>query len=173
MTISVSETLLSPRAALSVVIDVSLTSLNQSALQPDSSIEICFGVSTDVSLRESCLGYLNEEKEPPQWECEDRCLKQRENFICGKTDHLTNFAILLTGSGNAAHCDDDEIYIFSEAWQDLLFIALFIVALWIILCCCCFYLASSGKGERIVYGKEGSKAKNLRSRVSSTVVLEK
>ena len=32
-----------------------------------------------------------------KWICQDPCLKQIDSQLCGETDHLTNFAILLNG----------------------------------------------------------------------------
>lgn len=42
-----------------------------------------------------CLGFLDESADPPRWECEDTCLERDDNEFCGKTDHFTNFALLL------------------------------------------------------------------------------
>lgn len=48
-----------------------------------------------------------------EWKCQDPCLKESENnTLCGKTDHLTSFAILLdaSGSGGSSKCGDDNTF---------------------------------------------------------------
>lgn len=59
---------------------------------------VCLGASfaPDESV---CLGYYDEDNR--SWKCQDECLEQvSPSFWCGKTDHFTNFAILLRGSSS-------------------------------------------------------------------------
>lgn len=46
--------------------------------------------------RQHCLGYLDESRRPPEWRCQDVCLQEKSGLMCGRTDHLTAFALLLT-----------------------------------------------------------------------------
>lgn len=57
-----------------------------------------------------CLGFLDESKDPPEWKCEDTCLEHNDDGrYCGRTDHFTNFALLLRADsgGGRSTCDDD------------------------------------------------------------------
>ena len=73
-------------------------------------VEVCFE-SNHNSNDNLCLGYLDESLNPPEWICQDHCLqKNSDGLICGNTDHFTNFALLLSGSGNNGNCGDDEDY---------------------------------------------------------------
>ena len=56
-------------------------------------------------------------------------MKQRGDSICGETDHLTNFAILLNGDGNV-DCNDDGDFIFNTLEQDAILIGCVAAALW-------------------------------------------
>lgn len=55
----------------------------------------------------ACLGYVDESGRQPTWKCQDPCLKQVNDALCGETDHLTSFAILLSG-GNSAVCAESD-----------------------------------------------------------------
>ena len=127
-------------------------------IQPLSSIEICFEIEAD---KEQCLGFLNEEKKPAEWECEDRCLKTRGNLRCGKTAHLTNFAILLTGDTGNGGCDDDKDYMLANSKQDGILIACVVVAIWVLLIAGSLYFYTP-QGKRMFYGKEGTRVVVLR-----------
>lgn len=65
--------------------------------QIPTTITICFA-TTDLSTANKCLGYIDPNSNV--WMCEDRSLRVINDQLCGVTDHLTNFAILLLG-GNA------------------------------------------------------------------------
>ena len=75
-----------------------------------NSIEICFPQG-DTSKKDSCLGYIDETQSPPVWKCEDRCLKSKKENLCGKTKHLTNFALLLGGMAKGGDCSDNYGYV--------------------------------------------------------------
>jgi hypothetical protein len=62
---------------------------------------VCLTLAEGVKSDTACLGYYDEQNK--KWVCEDTCLKSKESKLCGKTDHFTNFAILLTG-GNGTKC---------------------------------------------------------------------
>lgn len=128
-------------------------------IQPLAPIEICFEIQPD---KEQCLGFLNERKIPAEWECEDRCLTTRGNLRCGKTDHLTNFAILLTGDvGNDDGCGDDQDYILGNSKQDGILIGCVVAAFWVLLIVASLYFFTP-HGKRKFYGKEGSRVVVLR-----------
>lgn len=91
----------------SAVTDITLMSLSQGAITKlNEPLVIC--LETDeksaVSKKDMCLGYYNEDKS--EWECEDRCVKEKDNTFCGSTGHLTSFALLLGGGGNQRKCDN-------------------------------------------------------------------
>jgi hypothetical protein len=96
-TLTVRETPLHPGAlglpSLLTIYDVDGNEI--SAL--DNNVEICFrGTLTEGQLNDTaCLGYYDESR--GAWGCQDECLEQRGDMVCGKTDHFTSFAILLTG----------------------------------------------------------------------------
>ena len=48
------------------------------------------------------MGFLNNKNE---WECQDPCLTSKNGQLCGKTDHFTNFALLLTGANSQKNND--------------------------------------------------------------------
>ena len=90
-----------------------------SITQLDSPLTICLALpNTTKKGEEVCLSYYDERKD--KWICEDECLTtspakgNRSNegtsaegyFLCGRTAHLTNFALLLTGNG-ADSCQPD------------------------------------------------------------------
>lgn len=67
----------------------------------DNGVQICFrGTLTDDQMNNTaCLGFYNEMS--GTWECQDECLTQSTDTVCGKTDHFTSFAILLTGRNSS------------------------------------------------------------------------
>ena len=85
-----------PSNSLSNVVDITLRAKNQSEIQPADSVEICFEMKFQSKSEDesACLAYFAQSK---RWSCEDKCLKRKDRLICGKTDHFTNFAILLGG----------------------------------------------------------------------------
>lgn len=91
---------ISPLPAASYVFSLTLTdpATGQSTHDLGGDMEICF-VSPNTSsttLDKLCLGYLNENHNPPKWECEDRALYVKpgsNNTVCGTTDHLSIFAL--------------------------------------------------------------------------------
>jgi hypothetical protein len=57
------------------------------------------------------LSYFDEAS--GEWKCQDPCLDESSNnTFCGKTDHLTSFAILLdaSGSGGSSKCGDSNTF---------------------------------------------------------------
>lgn len=59
------------------------------------SATICLQASLD-STQQACLGYYDAAGKA--WTCEDASLREvSPSFWCGKTDHFTNFAVLLRG----------------------------------------------------------------------------
>ena len=78
---------------ISVIVDVNLEDASQNL---GGEVEICLK-SSDIqrNVDDLCLGFLDVKQFPPEWTCEDRCLTERGNLLCGSTDHFTNFALLL------------------------------------------------------------------------------
>jgi len=90
-------------------------------------LEICIAEEADED--DACLGYYDVTNR--EWICEDECLKRENDSYCGETDHLTNFAVLLGGSGGGRSGGDpcesySPNYLF--AWLSLAAVAL---------ACCC------------------------------------
>ena len=84
---------------------------NRSITQLDKPLTVCLSPTLKPKKGDKvCLSYYEERK--GKWICEDECLttvaskgtnasnrrSQIENLLCGQTDHLTNFALLLSGS---------------------------------------------------------------------------
>ena len=141
-------------------------------VQPENEVEICFAVPTSFNKDENCLGFINEEFFPPKWECQDRCLNDgSSNLICGKTDHFTSFALLLTGD-NGDQCTSKFDLIFDEKWKDGVLIGSFSAAFLLCLFAVCLFLAFTPIGGRILRGEEGTRIHKLRSQANSTVSSE-
>ena len=137
-------------------------------------VELCFDVEQDVldsnkkkdkckdtKDDKPCLSFLNEGQ---LWECIDDNLKQNEqNFLCGKTNHFSSFAVLLNGGGskNNNNCDDEDNYFTkSVLWDSLtiVFVVVFIICLCIIFICLIDRVSFLNKLYR---GKEGMRVKKL------------
>ena len=59
------------------------------------------------------MGYFDVQTN--SWICQDKCLKpSSNNFVCGSTNHFTNFGVLLEGVSSG--CDPQ--YIFGKAIYD-------------------------------------------------------
>ena len=149
--------------------DITIVDQFGNEVQLTSDAEICLEVFDDTQKSKSCLSYLDEEANPPEWKCQDKCLKQKDSSFCGKTTHFTSFAILLTGS--AGECDNNhERYIFDASWKDGLLIAL---TAGFIICALCIFaviILVVPCSDRIILGKEGSRVKKLRLK-SSTIAM--
>lgn len=94
----------------SVVVDITVfDESGRSITEFEDPIEICLEVEEDEDDGEACLGFYVQEEDA--WECEDPCLKRSSDSrqLCGDTDHLTTFSILLdsTGGGNDP-CDSSD-----------------------------------------------------------------
>ena len=95
----------------------------------NSDVEICMNDNT-IDDDDVCLSYFNEATH--QWECQDKCLKQKGNEYCGTTNHFTSFALLLGANTNNDPCNsEDESYVI--AWVS---VALILVAI------VCFVIAT-------------------------------
>ena len=135
-------------------------------IQPENDIEICFQVSSDTKKDETCLGFFNTENQ--QWECEDECLSEpNKNTLCGQTDHLTNFGLLLTGSGGADKCDSaggiDQIILYlSIAFAACAIMAIIFIAL----------SSYTPPMRAIILGAEANRIAKLRNSSSPTVDMQ-
>lgn len=79
------------------VLDVTLTDSSGREVELVGDAELCFSVDADVDTEDLCLGFIDEEG---RWKCEDSCLQEDNDFLCGTTDHFTSFALLLAGGEN-------------------------------------------------------------------------
>ena len=80
-----------------VVLDITLlNSEGQEITDLDSPLTVCFPRPNNTGHKDLCLGFYSEVK--GRWKCEDLCLTKKGNELCGQTDHLTNFALLLMGN---------------------------------------------------------------------------
>ena len=80
-----------------------------------------------------CLSFFDEKKK--EWKCQDECLSSfegKDNLLCGQTNHLTNFALLLSGSKGKSCQSGDPEYVLE--WLSLGFVAgaLLIVSLFVL-----------------------------------------
>ena len=103
----------------STIVDITLTdSFGTKITELDEPITICFN-QNEVN-DDSCLSFYNEDTE--EWECEDYCLELVGDEYCGKTNHLTSFALLLnvdgSNGGNGACGSSNNDYLI-YAWISL------------------------------------------------------
>ena len=131
-----------------------------------SSIEICLATPQD-SDKNVCLGYIDESKVPPEWVCEDKCLNSKDNYLCGKTDHLTSFALLFQGLAKGGKCGSSQYeYIFGSSLKDFYLIISF-AGLAILIALIAIILYSFTPARKLILGKEGSRVALLRERQTS------
>ena len=82
---------------VSGILNITLAAGGNSITQLNSSLTICLGLSDQEQANKVCLSFFDERKN--KWRCQDKCLRfgpPPGNLICGETDHLTNFALLLS-----------------------------------------------------------------------------
>ena len=151
-----------------VVIDISI--LGSSFLI--SSLNICF--YTDIkSTNDKCLGYIDESVDPPTWKCEDRCLERKNSSMCGKTSHLTSFAVLFQGIANndGGECGDNKDYILGSYDYDLVLsasVAGFVILLAIIF----IFVFCFTPLEKYALGKEGNRIHSLRRQSVGSILAD-
>jgi len=101
------------------VVDVTVVDSNGEVVDKfdGDELEVCFSTA-EFDTDDVCLGFFNEDE---QWECQDYCLSsttsdEGEELLCGNTDHLTNFALLLdTDAGSSSRCGSssmDLLYVY-------------------------------------------------------------
>jgi len=81
----------------------------------DQPLTICLAPE-QATTDGACLSYYDEST--GEWVCQDKCLKEENGLLCGETDHLTSFALLLSG-GAGNECEERN-YIYS--WLTLGFV---------------------------------------------------
>ena len=146
----------------SLVVNITLTG----GAVVSSSLQVCLAVN-DTTTKDACLGYIDEFASPPQWICEDKCLKQsNDNYLCGRTKHLTSFAVLFGGvaneAGGGSDCgDDDKNYILGSYDKDLTLVAA-VAGFVILLAVIFFVIFSYSPLKKFAYGKEGNRNLLLR-----------
>ena len=106
----------------SSVVNIRLVDVNGNSIQPESSLSICLD-SQSSNQDDLCLGSFDEET--GKWQCDDHCLEEdSDGQLCGDVDHLTNFALLLSGgNGGGSGCGSSiNGYILGSAFNDLMLI---------------------------------------------------
>lgn len=93
----------------SPVFDITLVDEFERDIPFSGDIELCLpSLSEDIDVKTTCLGYFDEETS--SWDCEDYCLEERNsNQFCGKTSHLTLFALLLDVRKAPSRCGYPQI----------------------------------------------------------------
>ena len=105
----------------SIVLNITLSDRKGNSItQLTTPLTICLALSRpEKKGKRVCLGYYNEYQR--KWRCEDECLTsvvtkdtkasrgtKSEILLCGETNHLTNFALLLTGSDREYPCQSSQ-----------------------------------------------------------------
>lgn len=142
---------------VSGVFDVQST---DGSTQLDQPLEIC--LQAEDGAEDGCLGYIDETKNPPEWKCEDDCLDKTGGFLCGKTSHLTNFAILLGGGGVGNGCGSSYMYFTGHSLGDSL-TTLFVILLVLATATCIVLFGLSRWGRPLVLGREALRVYNIRT----------
>ena len=106
------------------IVDINLfNEFGESVTTLDSPIEICLFYNGNENTEDLCLGYYEESTE--KWICEDECLQNEDDTLCGESPHLTSFALLLSG-GNGRNRDNDpcgtDSFQFLYSWLSLAFV---------------------------------------------------
>lgn len=174
---TLSEDPLNDPFVISPVIDVIAVDRFGQEIVFNGEAEICIKVPENSKITDnSCLGYLEVNRFPNEWICEDPCVEYVEELqqICGTTTHFTSFAVLFEGKGGGdSLCGSSENgYIFNEAWQDLTLIG------GICLICCILSIlfiilgSVTKQGASILYGTESRRIAVLRSNRSAILIEE-
>ena len=149
----------------SAVVDVTI----KGSTSLSSDLQICLNVNeTKVKKSKACLGYIDEKKSPPEWKCEDYCLQSNNGTYCGKTSHLTSFAILFEGfAGEDGYnrCD----YILGSSDNDLILtasVAGFVIFLAVIF----LFVFCFTPLKRVMYGREGYRIFSLRRQTTKSIL---
>ena len=96
-------------------------SLSVPLTQGKVSADICLRVDPKDNKDDLCLGFYDEDKK--EWICEDECLERNpaggKNELCGRTDHFTNFAVLLVGGRgvNGNKCGSSGAFYITGEWR--------------------------------------------------------
>jgi len=118
-----------PANIFSTIVSLTLT-LQGQEIPLQGEVEICLkGENIDEDkIGDYCLGFVDGSN---KWECEDRCLDEKQGGeYCGKTDHFTNFAILLDTGGGGDPCNSDAF--------DSIFVIISVVSVGVALLVICF-----------------------------------
>ena len=153
---------------LSSVIDVQL--INGEISSP---VRICFEVN-QTDTKDTCLGYLDESKDPPIWKCEDKCVKKEKStekndttVFCGETSHFTSFALLFEGIAKGGCGGED--YILGSYKNDLI-LAASVAGFVILIAILVFILFSYTPLKKYALGKEANSLSVLRNQSSELPV---
>jgi hypothetical protein len=150
-----------PNSIISTVIDISLVD----EVPFSEPVQLCFSTLQEATPG-SCLSYLNERQQPPQWECEDECLQSNPSgMYCGETDHFTNFAILLGSVSNWEEDPCQSPQFITGSWGGDLILVGCVAGLIAIICIAIVLLSTTIKpfDTFFIRGKEGTRVANLRT----------
>lgn len=134
----------------------------------DTTITVC--LNSPSGTRNRCLGYYDPASH--SWTCEDECLQQRNSTLCGRTGHLTVFAILLGGGGGGSYgysgvdpCSPGERYFTGAYWSDSVVVAISAGTI-LALCCCMLLFSLFPCGRRFILGAEAMRIRQVRELAS-------
>ena len=162
--------LIGPNADLQTnPVDITFFDEFGNSVQPTTDIKICF--ESPDNNNDICLGSFNEETQ--EWECDDHCLDEENGSLCGNADHLTNFALLLSGGSGGSNACGSPVndYILGSAWKDLVLIGSLAGF------CCCFIICFILIGilfppcRAIIYGQEGYRVKGIVNKSKTKYVI--
>jgi len=147
-----------------------------------SDLTICISTGTPVKKSytdgNACLGYIASSAN--QWKCEDPCLKKSTSVngteqLCGKTSHLTSFAILLSGgshriAGSKNGCTSSRIVYNTITGNQLGDIGLFLGVIGILWCviipAVVFFFQCTNRGRSIFRGSRAVDKRASKVRIS-------
>mmetsp|Transcript_855 Transcript_855/g.3125 ORF Transcript_855/g.3125 Transcript_855/m.3125 type:complete len:983 (-) Transcript_855:50-2998(-) len=115
-----SETGLQP---ISPIFDITIFDRNGDVVRSfGRDLEICIATPALDQADDICLGFFDEGKQ--EFVCEDPCVEEEDDQLCGTTDHLTSFALLLGGGeGGTTTCDGDDGTDLLFTWLSIAFIS--------------------------------------------------
>jgi len=145
------------RQVISEVIDVSFVSSTSSL---NNEVEICIKPNRNVDANSGCLGFYDEQAQ--QWKCQDDCLEEQQSgLLCGKTDHFTNFAILLTGSSSHDGCHSMSGVYITGSWEGDLILTSCFIGVAVFLVVIIILLGSTVVGDRVALNTEARRIRNI------------
>lgn len=131
-------------------------------------VEICLRATSRQSQEDLCLGYLDEGARPARWKCEDQCLDNQDEYLCGSTPHFTNFALLLNGAGGGDPCASNDPSLITGSWLGDVMLIMSCV-LFVLLIAACIIIVSNifRPFQTLLLGREGARVRRTRNKSRS------